>query len=391
MQKKVIALAVAALASGAAMAQSNVTVYGWLDAEYQSVAVNNAALTNARNYRGIDDGQYGSRLGFKGEEALGGGLKAFFDLEYGIGIANSVGQVTTDTTGNSATNINTRHSLVGFSHNDFGTLGFGRIETIGRAFSIATRPWGGIADTARFTGQRVLGMDINSADRLSNALSYQTPVWAGFQATLQHSTDKNDNGYNDIKYGSNAGNQVQLNGTQMGRQPVTYLQAEYTLGGFNAAAIYKRQQRALDTTAERSNAETGLRASYDFKVVKVGASWQQIRKNTVSSNFDKGYMWGAFVNVPVGEKVNVALQYNQSKASNLATANNFGDIGAKAWALNASYDFSKRTQVYAQYAYYKTNDGNASLASNPQFNGYNMWIEPGKTVNALGVGMLHKF
>ena len=76
MQKKVIALAVAALASGAAMAQSNVTVYGWVDAEVQSVSVNNALQTAARNYRGIEDGQYGSRIGFKGEEALGSGLKA---------------------------------------------------------------------------------------------------------------------------------------------------------------------------------------------------------------------------------------------------------------------------------------------------------------------------
>jgi predicted porin len=62
MQKKIIALAVAGLVSGAAFAQSNVTVYG------------------IRKAKSTDGGQDGSRVGFKGTEDLGNGLSAFFQL-----------------------------------------------------------------------------------------------------------------------------------------------------------------------------------------------------------------------------------------------------------------------------------------------------------------------
>jgi hypothetical protein len=88
MQKKIIALAVAGLASGAALAQTNVTIYGIADAAYvyssgdpgntRGVAGSPGVGINGTNtFSGIQSGMLsGSRLGFKGEEALGNGLKA---------------------------------------------------------------------------------------------------------------------------------------------------------------------------------------------------------------------------------------------------------------------------------------------------------------------------
>jgi predicted porin len=93
MQKKLIALAVASLASGAAFAQTNVTMYGIADAGYvysQGDASLRSCGTN--KFSGIQSGLLsGSRLGFKGEEALGNGLKAVFTLEYSLGIDNNSG------------------------------------------------------------------------------------------------------------------------------------------------------------------------------------------------------------------------------------------------------------------------------------------------------------
>jgi hypothetical protein len=83
MQKKLIALAVASLASGAAFAQTNVTMYGIADAGYVW-SQGDALVTGTNKFSGIQSGLLsGSRLGFKGEEALGNGLKAIFTLEYG--------------------------------------------------------------------------------------------------------------------------------------------------------------------------------------------------------------------------------------------------------------------------------------------------------------------
>ena len=74
MKKSLIALAVMAV-SGAAMAQSTVTLYGILDASIGRV--NNGTVTQTK----IDSGNLNTtRFGIKGTEDLGGGLKANFLL-----------------------------------------------------------------------------------------------------------------------------------------------------------------------------------------------------------------------------------------------------------------------------------------------------------------------
>ena len=86
MQKKLIALAVAGLASGAAFAQTNVTMYGVADAGYVYSSGDAARgplgiNTGSNEFSGIISGILsGSRLGFRGEEALGNGRKAVFRL-----------------------------------------------------------------------------------------------------------------------------------------------------------------------------------------------------------------------------------------------------------------------------------------------------------------------
>ena len=87
MKKSLIALAVLA-ASGAAMAQSSVTLFGIVDTNVSyldgvsNAAGTNTAGTNTESKYGIGtSGNATSRLGFRGVEDLGGGLKAGFHLE----------------------------------------------------------------------------------------------------------------------------------------------------------------------------------------------------------------------------------------------------------------------------------------------------------------------
>lgn len=94
MQKKLIALAVAGMASGFAAAQTNVTIYGVLDAGYlYSAGDPGPGIKGTNTFSGIANGLLtaGNRLGFKGEEALGNGLKAVFTLEYGLEIDSNCG------------------------------------------------------------------------------------------------------------------------------------------------------------------------------------------------------------------------------------------------------------------------------------------------------------
>ena len=84
MKKSLIALAVLA-ASGAAMAQSSVTLYGVDDAGV-------TYLNGNDNWSGVTSGNnLTSRLGFRGVEDLGGGLKANFVIEGGFNLDNGDG------------------------------------------------------------------------------------------------------------------------------------------------------------------------------------------------------------------------------------------------------------------------------------------------------------
>lgn len=85
MQQKIMALAVASVLTGAAFAQSNVTIYGVAD-----VSAIHAAADGKRVRLGIESGSRDrSRTGFSGEEALGNGIKAVFKLEYGLAADNN--------------------------------------------------------------------------------------------------------------------------------------------------------------------------------------------------------------------------------------------------------------------------------------------------------------
>ncbi|HQA34421.1 MAG TPA: porin, partial [Casimicrobium huifangae] len=96
MNKKLVALAVSAIAAGAASAQTaNVTLYGIIDTYLASergssptVAANKVSTTGL-----VSGGISGSRWGLRGSESLGGGLNAFFNLENGFNVDNgSLGQ-----------------------------------------------------------------------------------------------------------------------------------------------------------------------------------------------------------------------------------------------------------------------------------------------------------
>ncbi|SFU77394.1 porin [Pseudoduganella namucuonensis] len=82
MNKSTLALAVLALAAGAAQAQSNVQVYGLIDAGVENAS--NASAGGGSMTRVVSGGMNTSRWGLRGSEDLGGGLKAVFQLEGGI-------------------------------------------------------------------------------------------------------------------------------------------------------------------------------------------------------------------------------------------------------------------------------------------------------------------
>jgi len=189
MQKKIIALAVAALASSAAFAQSNVTVYGIADVGQAFVKSSGAA-------NGVNQGTVGrldsnsSYLGFKGVEDLGNGLKALFQFETGFA-ADKGFWSSTATSG--------RDSYVGLTSN-FGTVLAGNLTHPLRGMAVRTE----LLPAAAGLGvtQSVLGtvavptlhggtVRTGADDRAANALAYVSPTFAGFSGTVAYVNGEN--------------------------------------------------------------------------------------------------------------------------------------------------------------------------------------------------------
>ncbi len=285
MKKSLIALAVLA-ASGAAMAQSSVTLYGVADAALVKSSGVSAQMASASI---MNNGT--SRIGLRGVEDLGGGLQASFNFEQGVNLEN--GALTGGATG--AWN---RASFIALSG------GFGRFQ-MGRAlnpsfFGIATWELTGTANYSVVGNQFAFA---GAGPRDNSMFMYTTPKFGGFSGSLAY-VSKPDNGGN-AKYDLNV---------------------IYANGPLGVALSYN----------DTRNGDEGLAlgASYNFGGFKIAGSLQDTDKAGLARD-PKGFTIGA--SVPVGA---FALTLD------VARDTEYKDTDL---LLEAKYALSKRTFAYAAY------------------------------------------
>jgi len=345
MQKKIIALAVAGLASTAAMAQSNVTVYGVVDAGLAHVSATGAKGTNAV----VSGGLAGSRLGFKGTEDLGNGLKALFTLEYALAVDQN--SFVGDQSSNAA-----RQQFVGLT-GGFGTAVAGYLQTAGYDFACAANPLAGSAlDALNLLGQSSL-LTCGAKGRAGNAVAYISPSFSGVTFALNHAriTETAFTGTPDlyanllaVNYANgpiSAGfvmSKIAGNGTGVAETNTNYI------GGAAGAA-------SASTLANYDVNEMGIRGSYDFGVAKLMGSYQTA-DNKDPAKPGKNKKYAANVVVPVGA-TNLIAQYAANKVDETTATDN-----SKGWALAATHSLSKRTTAYVGYTHI-TNDSGAKLGA----------------------------
>jgi len=336
MKKSLIALAVLA-ASGAAMAQSSVTMYGVVDLSLAKSNGVSAQMSGGGSGNGVvanpvTGAQFGSimnngtsRLGVRGVEDLGGGLKASFNFEQGINAEDGA------LTGGAAGAWN-RAAWVALS-GGFGRFQMGR--TLNPSFyGVATWELTGTANYSavgnqfNFTGQ---------GPRTNSLFQYSTPNMGGFSATLGYIMKPD----NKFPGGDPLGN---------GKYDINVI---YANGPLAAALSYNK------TTDLKGNMALG--ASYDFGMAKVAGSIQD------NGGPSKGFTIGA--TVPVGA---FALTLDIARENGTGMKNT-------DFLLEAKYAMSKRTFAYA--AYYKDGDNNGALPG-----GYNTGAK-----NHLGLGIRHNF
>ncbi len=349
MQKKIIALAVAGLVSGVAFAQSNVTVYGIADVAYEY-----SSSTN-KKFSGINDGATAglntSRIGFKGEEVLGNGLKAIFQMEYAAEIDANQGfsQV--------------RQSYVGFN-GKFGTA------TVGRQYA-PSGLWLGNTSSNSITsvqasnnmvGQFVT-MQTGGGSRWNNSVAYQTNDLSGF-------TVRGIYGFGEHIV-AGAGD-ASTNASQLG------LGAQYANGPIYATVMY---QAILDDNAIANNngdAAWAVGGSYDFKVVKLYANYIQEKDKRVAVEVTKKY-WSLGVGVPVSAAGTLTAEYAQYKLDTDQTT-------TKGISLGYTHALSKRTALYTAVSRINNDDNIGAGIVRVAGSGSN-----GENITQFAMGINHKF
>ena len=300
MKKSLLALAAISLA-GAASAQSSVTLFGIVDAAYAHVSAGGRSASGITN-----SGLNSSRLGFRGVEDLGGGLKANFWLE---------GQLSNDD-GNAAGLNFQRRSYVGLSG------GFGEVR-LGRDY------------TPTFWNQTIF--DVFGTNGIGNSLNVQQlGTFVGAPGTTTVVRADNSIGY---FLPSNIGG---LYGQFMVAAPEGVNTGKYiggrvgfAAGPFDIAAAYA-QSGITGTTEKAKTANIG--GSYDLGVVKLMGYYDQTKQQTAKLTRVSGS-----VVVPMGQG-EIRGSYSQGKLNTAPTAK------AQQLALGYTYNLSKRTAVYGTVA-----------------------------------------
>ena len=342
MKKSLIALAVLA-ASGAAMAQSSVTLYGVLD----------TGLTYSKGEESVYGmthvgGNVNSRLGFRGVEDLGNGLKATFNLESGFSADDGTNYMGQDGL------AFTRTSTVGLAGN-FGEVRLGRMLT---SSYLAVSRYDAFGDTGIGASLAWNIPQTGYAPRTENAISYTSPNFSGFKIGAEYGFGEQQKA-RDSRY-------------------------------FGMGATYDNGPLSLGLGYDRLNSNTmdGLLAASDLKTVHLGGAYNfgvakllAFYKQSKVSNAPKFKTFGLGVSAPVGAAGEVRASYNNYKIS---------DDNGKADQLSLGYvhNLSKRTALYGTYAYIKNKDGLAF-----QLNGAmaGAGLKDGEKQHGLQLGVRHAF
>jgi len=388
MQKKLIALAVAGLASTAAFAQTNVQIYGSLDYGYsyrfddratgtpaQAAAVKNGVAGSSSQFNGGQSA--GNRIGFKGTEDLGNGLKAVFLIEQGLSLdtssntaADQLNALSSSNASNSSITF-TRQAYVGLTGN-FGTAIGGRLYTPHYTFMASLDPFsGGTVGQYRnvFGNYDVSGLIDPS--RVDNAIAYVSPSFGGFTVTGAFSNNASGND----SVSNNARNNT-----------VYAVLGQYNAGPIAAGLGYHYIAPSSTNVAVNNVQNIVLGGSYDFKVVKLSLAgdWNNI-DNVNNNGRDpskrlSNYMIG--VTAPVG-KFDIQGSYIFSDGNNAAG----GD--AQQLALGAKYNLSKRTNFYTAYSWIDNSNNRNAGTSDAGNNGYA--VGGNNTVANMGVAWQQGF
>lgn len=401
MKKTVLALAVLGAMSGMAHAQSNVVVYGRVDAGVSHVT-KEATGTETGSRTGVDSGLLSaSRFGIRGTEDLGNGLNAAFTLEGGIALDNGG-----STQGGL---LFGRKSTVGLTGKSFGTLDIGRRKDFTDEVAGA---YASIGPFGTFTTRvHANNLDRVGGNRANNMIYYSTPTFGGFRANVSY-------GFGESADDSSIGQSWGFG-------------ANYDAGAFGIGFGYWQSKRGTDAAITASNSDQGASSGAGCKTAALGdpgdtciktwmlgskyklgnltlrGTYSEVEQPLITAagaaapdftTFTAATGTAAFTaggaNNDEARIVDLGVDYDMGawklKASIIQSRYNF--IGATQdgkltqGLIGAEYHLSKRTRAYTTFAHMKASD-----MYSPGIIGSTSGPGADNSTSAMGVGILHLF
>ncbi|MBI1175441.1 MAG: porin [Sideroxydans sp.] len=366
MKKRLIALAVAsAFVAPVAMADSNVNVYGTVD---MSIGSSNNGVVSATQVASNT-----TKIGFKGNEDLGDGLAAVWQIEQQIDLAN-----TGANGGAAKTTFASRNSFLGLKGDSWGTVLLGIHDT---PYKISTRhmdPFGdGIGDNRALMGKAPIGQDA----RLKDVVAYMSPSMNGFSVAAAYATGGAS--ANNAVAGATKGDAISL----AAMYDVDALKVHFgyqTVKNGTAAGQFSLAGSAGDKIDAWK-----LGVGYTFDALTVAGIYESVKTSGATASY---------INNAGGAKhytLNGVYKFN-SDAIKLAyvKSGNVGSVaatGAKQFSLGYDHNMSKRTKLYAVYTKV-SNDTAASFGLADTSTGNpTAAAAVGKNVSAFGIGLKHSF
>ncbi len=333
---KVAAIAAIATLGNVAHAESPMEVFGLVDLSLKSVSTGGVTVNQM-----AFDGMQNSRLGFRGEEDLGDGMKAGAWLEMSFNPDNG-------TLGYSPKLFH-RRSTVSLS-SGLGELRLGR-DLDPTFYNLAVfDPFSAVGVGASFNVVTALGSGAPTLLRADNAVSYFLPPdLGGLYGQVQVALDGGipANRYDGARFG-------------------------YQRGPWNLSIASATTGTATADSFRLTNAGVSYDAGFaKFMVLFNGQKYGALKQNN----------WELGVTAPVSAAGYVRASYLRAEASGMGTDGN----GAKQLALGYVYNLSKHTSLYGTVSQLRNSGLAAYVVGTPPA------AVPGGTSKGVELGIMHAF
>lgn len=426
MQKKLIAVAVAGvLAAPLALAQSNVTISGTLNAGFENISASGGTLTSVpatqvgsltSRTRIVDNS---SELRFTVTEDLGGGLSAFGTIGAAVDPGNTNVVATTG-----SGSLGSRNTGVGLRSGKWGEIMFGNWDlqwhTIGGIDGMWVKGAAAGNSSAVLLTQGRAGKQGSQGGRFGNQIRYVSPTWNGFNVTAQYARH--------VEAVNATGGPNNIND----RDTTWAINPTYNNGPWMAMYAYMARNNVALTAATSAlhgaagggvQDQRGHRAglAYTFAMgLKIGIIWDSLKIHEQTNVADAGTAvtgsgsakrtgWAIPVSYTTGAH-GFGVTYARvgslsTSGSNAASAAAFNaadnNTGAHYWNLAYQYSLSKRTNLWVNYsritnssgaAYdFAANAGIGMAGANALSGGATRTGNEGADPRTFGVGIRHAF